>query len=185
MVPVEELQLFLKLLKCEYYDKATRVLYMFAVENFDIKLKAKDWRNTMAGGTEVAIVSEENMHDKIYNIRGQKVMLDFELAEIYGYETKNFNRQVKNNLAKFEGEDFMFQLSKDEWENLRCKNFTSSWGGLRYLPMAFTEQGIYMLMTVLRGELAIKQSRALVRTFKKMKDYIIDNRELIGQREYI
>ena len=73
---------------------------MFAVENFDIKLRAKDWRNTMAEGTEVAIVSEENMHDKIYNIRGQKVMLDFELAEIYGYETKNFNRQVKNNQQK-------------------------------------------------------------------------------------
>ena len=139
----------------------------------------------MEEGTKISIVSEENIYQKIYNIRGQKVMLDFELAEIYGYETKNFNRQVKNNSAKFEGNDFMFQLSKDEWDNLRCKNFTSSWGGLRYLPMAFTEQGIYMLMTVLRGELAIKQSRALVRTFKKMKDYIIDNRDLIGQREYI
>ncbi len=66
--------------------------------------------------------------------------------------------------------DFMFQLTKDEWENLRCKNFTSSWGGSRYLPMAFTEQGIYMLMTVLRGELAVQQSRALVRAFKKMKE---------------
>lgn len=134
---------------------------------------------------EVVVVSEEAINNKIYNIRGHKVMLDFELAEIYGYETKNFNRQVKNNLVKFEGDDFMFQLTKDEWENLRCKNFTSSWGGSRYLPMAFTEQGIYMLMTVLRGELAVKQSRALVRTFKKMKDYIIDNRELIGQREFI
>ena len=70
MVPVEELQLFLKLLKCEYYDKATRVLYMFAVENFDIKLKAKDWRNTMVEGTEVAIVTEETLHNRIYIIRG-------------------------------------------------------------------------------------------------------------------
>ena len=139
----------------------------------------------MAESEEVVIVTEETLHDKIYSIRGYKVMLDFELAKIYGYETKNFNRQVKNNSAKFEGDDFMFQLSKDELEHLRCKNFTSSWGGIRYLPMAFTEQGIYMLMTVLRGELAIKQSRALVRTFKKMKDYIVDNRELIGQREYI
>ena len=118
----------------------------------------------MEKDTQVAIVSEESIRDKMYNIRGQKVMLDFELAEIYGYETKSFNRQVKNNSVKFEGDDFMFQLTKDEWENLRCKKFTSSWGGLRYLPMAFTEQGIYMLMTVLRGELAIKQSRALVRT---------------------
>ena len=70
----------------------------------------------MAEGTRVVSVSEENIHNKIYNIRGQKVMLDFELAEIYGYETKNFNRQVKNNSAKFEGDDFMFQLSKDEWK---------------------------------------------------------------------
>ena len=145
----------------------------------------------MAEGAEVIIVSEENIYDKIYNIRGRKVMLDFELARIYGYETKNFNRQVKNNAAKFEGDDFMFQLTDEEVEELsRCKNFTLNRGtgrgkNIKYNPYAFTEQGIYMLMTVLRGELAIKQSRALVRTFKKMKDYIIDNRELIGQREYI
>lgn len=134
--------------------------------------ESKNEKNTM----EVAIVSEETIQNKIYSVRGYKVMLDVDLAEIYGYETKNFNRQVKNNMTKFEGDDFMFQLTKDEWENLRCKNFTSSWGGSRYLPLAFTEQGIYMLMTVLRGELAIRQSRALVRTFKKMKDYIWGNR---------
>ena len=100
-------------------------------------------------------------------------MLDFELAEIYGYETKNLNRQIKNNAEKFYGDDFKFQLTKEEFlEILRCKNFTSSWGGTRYLPNAFTEQGVYMLMTVLRGELATKQSRALVRAFKAMKDYI-------------
>ena len=97
-------------------------------------------------------LNEELIASKIYIIRGQKVMLDFELAEIYGYETKNFNRQVKNNNDKFD-EDFMFQLSKEEYkEILRCKNFTSSWGGTRHLPYAFTEQGIYMLMTVLKGE---------------------------------
>lgn len=113
-------------------------------------------------------------------------MLDVDLAKIYGYETKNFNRQVKNNSAKFEGEDFMFQLSDEELkEILRCKNFTSSWGGVRYLPHAFTEQGVYMLMTVLRGDLAIKQSRALVRTFKRMKDFIVDNQMLVKEREDI
>ncbi|HGD6077301.1 TPA: ORF6N domain-containing protein, partial [Streptococcus agalactiae] len=122
---------------------------------------------------------------KIYFIRGQKVMLDADLAEIYGYETKNFNRQVKNNIEKFEGEDFMFQLTENEFENLRCKNFTSSWGGSRYLPNAFTEQGIYMLMTVLRGELAIRQSRALIRTFKQMKDFIIENQDFIGSKELV
>lgn len=124
---------------------------------------------------EIILINEETIQSKIYIVRGQKVMLDFELAEIYGYETKNFNRQVRNNKAKFEGDDFMFQLTKDEWQNLRCKNFTSSWGGSRYLPLAFTEQGIYMLMTVLRGDLAVMQSRALIRTFKQMKDYIIEN----------
>ena len=118
---------------------------------------------------EVFAITEETLQSKIYYIRGQKVMLDVDLVEIYGYETKNFNRQVKNNIAKFEGDDFMFQLTASEFENLRCKIFTSSWGGSRYLPLAFTEQGIYMLMTVLRGELAIKQSRALIRTFNISK----------------
>ena len=97
-------------------------------------------------------LNEELITSKIYIIRGQKVMLDFELAEIYGYETKNFNKQVKNNNDKFD-EDFMFQLSKEEYkEILRCKNFTSSWVETRHLPYAFTKQGIYMLMTVLKGE---------------------------------
>ena len=94
---------------------------------------------------EIAIVDEKAVSDKIYLVRGVEVMLDYELAEIYGYETKNFNRQVKNNAEKFEGDDFMFQLTKDEFQEiLRCKNFTSSWGGARYLPYAFTEQGVYI-----------------------------------------
>ena len=131
------------------------------------------------------IVNHESLVKKIYIIRGQKVMLDFELAEIYGYETKNFNRQVKNNIEKFEGEDFMFRLTEEEMDDLRCKIFTSSWGGTRYLPYAFTEQGIYMLMTVLKGALAVEQSRALVRTFKQMKDYIVENQGLIGKREFL
>ena len=128
---------------------------------------------------------------KIYIIRGQKVMLDFELAEIYGYETKNFNRQVNNNIEKFEGEDFMFQLTTQEVEELsRCKNFTLNRGtgrgsNIKYNPHAFTEQEIYMLMTVLKGELAVKQSKALIRTFKKMKDYIVENQDLIGKREFL
>ena len=134
---------------------------------------------------EIVIVDDKTIQEKIYLIRGQKVMLDADLAEIYGYETKNFNRQVKNNIEKFEGEDFMFQLTENEFENLRCKNFTSSWGGSRYLPNAFTEQGIYMLMTVLRGELAIRQSRALIRTFKQMKDFIIENQDFISSRELV
>ena len=136
---------------------------------------------------EIILIDEEMLRSKIYEIRGQKVMLDVDLAEIYGYETKNFNRQVKNNKEKFEGDDFMFQLTKDELDVvLRCKNCTLNKGEgqgkhVKYNPYVFTEQGVYMLMTVLRGELATKQSRALIRTFKKMKDYIVDNQNLIGQ----
>ena len=104
-------------------------------------------------------------------------MIDSDLAKIYGYTTKDFNRQVKNNINKFD-EDFMFQLIDTEVQELsRRKNFTSMQtkgikGGRTYLPYAFTEQGIYMLMTVLKGEKATEQSKALIRIFKKMKDFI-------------
>jgi len=92
--------------------------------------------------------------------------------------------KAKNNSERF-ASDFAFKLTKEEVNNLRSKNLTSSWGGSRYLPNAFTEQGIYMLMTILKGDLAVKQSIDLVRTFKKMKDYILENRELIGQRKLL
>ncbi len=133
---------------------------------------------------ELVIIDEKTLRSKIYIIRGQQVMLDRDLAEIYGYETKNFNRQVRNNIERFEGDDFMFRLTKEEFDDLRCNNFTSSWGGSRYLPYAFTEQGVYLLMTVLKGELAVKQSRALIRLFKSMKDYLIVNQPLLSQKSY-
>lgn len=151
----------------------------------DEKTKAAENEQKENDEREIILINKETVQSKIYAIRGHKVMLDMDLARIYGYETKNFNRQVKNNKEKFDGDDFMFQLTKDEWENLRCKNFTSSWGGSRYLPLAFTEQGIYMLMTVLRGDLATRQSRALIRTFKQMKDYITENQGLLSQRDYL
>ena len=134
------------------------------------------------------VIDKNTIKEKVFNIRHQKVMLDFELAEIYGYSTKRFNEQVKNNADKFD-EDFMFQLSKDEWEILRSKNSTSNSeqgsGGRRYLPYAFTEQGIYMLMTVLKGELATKQSKALIRMFKQMKDFLVENSEFIDAKAFI
>lgn len=137
-------------------------------------------------------LNNETVESMIYVIRGERVMLDFELAKIYGYETKNLNRQVKNNIEKFPDE-FRFKLTENEIENLvRCKKFTSrSWehsneGGRRYLPYAFTEQGIYMLMTVLKGELATKQSISLIKAFKQMKDYIIEsNNVLLNTNPYI
>ena len=132
---------------------------------------------------KIAIISEESIKEKMYYIRNTYVMLDYDLAKVYGYETKNFNRQVKNNIEKFD-EDFMFQLTDKEVKELsRCKNFTTMQikgikGGRVYNPYAFTEQGIYMLMTVLKGELATEQSKALVRIFKRMKDYILTNNKL-------
>ncbi|HGC7567401.1 TPA: ORF6N domain-containing protein [Streptococcus agalactiae] len=133
---------------------------------------------------EIVVIDETTIKSKIYYIRNQKVMLDFELAEIYGYTTTRFNEQVKNNSEKFD-DDFMFQLTKSEFENLISKKSTSSWGGRRKLPYAFTEQGIYMLMTVLRGELAVRQSKALIRMFKQMKDFIIENQDLISSKELV
>ena len=129
---------------------------------------------------QILSININNIKDCIYVMRGQKVMLDFDLARIYGYETKYFNRQVKNNIEKFD-KDFMFELTKDEWaEILRCKNFTAnSFSKSRYLPHAFTEQGIYMLMTVLRGKLAIEQSKQLIKCFKLMKDYIAESGNLL------
>ena len=188
-----------------------------------------------------SLIDEDLLKSRIYTIRGVKVMLDADLAEIYGYSTKDFNRQVKNNIEKFD-EDFRFQLTSEEFEILkskistsncenspnfnnfykkgnlkskiwtssdeskvepqgilRCKNctssegdelepqknlrsnLTSSWGGARYAPYAFTEQGIYMLMTVLKGEQATAQSKALIRLFKQMKDYIAaENKQMLG-----
>ena len=131
---------------------------------------------------DVVINSESDLRSKIYTIRGKQVMLDFDLAEIYGYTTKRFNEQVKNNIEKFDN-DFMFQLNENEYSFLRSKISTSKTetrGGRQYFPYAFTEQGIYMLMTVLRGDLAIKQSKILIRLFKAMKDYIIERENLIG-----
>lgn len=133
---------------------------------------------------EIVVINEDTIKNRIYYVRNQKIMLDFELAEIYGYTTTRFNEQVKNNSEKFD-DDFMFQLTKSEFENLMSKKSTSSWGGRRKLPYAFTEQGIYMLMTVLRGELAVRQSKALIRMFKQMKDFIIENQDFISSKELV
>ncbi|MDD7381692.1 MAG: ORF6N domain-containing protein [Bacillales bacterium] len=144
--------------------------------------------------TDILVVpelNEELIASKIYIIRGQKVMLDFELAEIYGYETKRFNEQVKNNIERFD-EDFRFRLTKEEYDLiLRSKKSTAQiWtvgnkGGRTSLPYAFTEQGIYMLMTVLKGDLATKQSKTLIRLFKTMKDYLVENNNMLTQKDYL
>ena len=140
------------------------------------------------------LLNEDYLMSKIYIIRGVQVMLDADLAAVYGSETRSFNQQVKNNIEKFDA-DFRFQLTKEEFQELlRSKKLTSNnlatnyklteyesievltsknlisktekRGGRKHLPYVFTEQGIYMLMTVLKGELAVSQSKKLIRLFK-------------------
>ena len=135
--------------------------------------------------TKMAVIDERSIRDKIYVVRGVEVMLDFELAEIYGYTTSAFNQQVKRNEKRFPA-DFRFQLTKDEYQILLSQNVTASWGGDRRTePWAFTESGIYMLMTVLKGELAIDQSIAIIRIFRAMKDYIAETQGLVTQRDLL
>ena len=121
-------------------------------------------------------LNNETIESMIYIVRGEKVMLDFELAKIYGYTTKAFNQQVKNNINKFPSR-YRFQLSNEDIKLIsRSKNFTAMpimqtegmKGGRTSLPWAFTEQGIYMLMTVLKGDLATKHSKKLI---KHLNDY--------------
>ena len=126
------------------------------------------------------LIDENFLKSRIYTIRGVKAMLDADLAEIYGYSTKVFNRQVKNNIDRFPAE-FRFQLNDSDVKILRCNFCTANISSMsRSNPYAFTEQGIYMLMTVLKGDLAVRQSMALIRLFKQMKDYIVaENRNLL------
>lgn len=129
-------------------------------------------------------LDKDEIRNKIYCFRGQQVMLDFDLAQIYGYSTKTFNQQVKNNIKRFEGEDFMFQLDDSELRILRSNFLTTKISTkTRTSPYAFSEQGIYMLMTVLKGDLAVEQSRVLIRLFKSLKDHVLNNQSLISHNE--
>ncbi|MBU0687738.1 MAG: ORF6N domain-containing protein [Candidatus Margulisbacteria bacterium] len=114
------------------------------------------------------LIPIERIENKIYLIRGQKVMLDKDLSDLYQVPTKRLNEQVKRNMKRFP-DDFMFQLNKKEVENLRSHFATSRWGGRRYLPLAFTEQGVAMLSTVLSSERAIMVNIVIMRAFVKIK----------------
>ena len=113
----------------------------------------------------------------IYEIRNQKVMLDFDLAELYETETKYLKRSVKQNMSRFPT-DFMFELTSIEWENLRCNFSTSSHGGTRYLPYAFTEQGIAMLSSVLKSKKAIDVNISIMRAFVFTRQYALSHKDL-------
>jgi hypothetical protein len=123
------------------------------------------------------IISNEAILDKIYYIRGQKVMLDTDLANLYAVETKNLNKAVSRNQKRFPL-DFMFQLTDDEFKNLKFQFGTSSWGGKRKLPYVFTEQGVAMLSGVLHSERAINVNIQIMRIFSKVRQMLVDNTEL-------
>jgi phage regulator Rha-like protein len=115
--------------------------------------------------------------NKIYLIRQQKVMLDRDLAVLYGVETGQLKRAVRRNIDRFPP-DFMFELSQEELKNLRCQFGTSSWGGTRYVSMAFTEQGVAMLSGVLTSKRAIQVNIAIMRAFVRMREILATNKEL-------
>ncbi|MBR1684718.1 MAG: ORF6N domain-containing protein [Clostridia bacterium] len=136
---------------------------------------------------EIAIIDERTIRDKIYIVRGVKVMLDFEVAEIFGYTTRAFNQKVRNNAARFD-EDFRFQLTYEEVTELsRSKYLTTMQAGKKgsrtSLPWAFTESGVYMLMIVLQDDLAVQQSKTLIRIFRAMNDCIAENQGLLIQHD--
>lgn len=126
---------------------------------------------------ELIAIPGERIISRILLIRGKKVMLDQDLAELYMVGTKVLNLAVKRNIARFPS-DFMFQLSEKEFENLRSQIETSSWGGRRYLPHAFTEQGVAMLSSVLNSNRAIQVNIQIVRTFTKLRELLATNKEL-------
>ena len=155
--------------------------------------------------TQLIVIPSERVISKIFLIRGKKVMTDKDLAELYGVETKSLNRAVKRNLERFPA-DFMFQLNKQEadiWQSqiemsntnnlryqigtsssksqsviLKSQIVTSSWGGRRYSPMVFTEEGVAMLSSVLNSKRAIQTNIQIMRTFTKLREMLVTNKEL-------
>jgi ORF6N domain len=134
-------------------------------------IPAKALSRTAAKKKEIYFMEPSLIQNRIYEIRGQKVMLDFDLAELYQVETKRLKEAVRRNRLKFP-EDFMFELIAAEWDNLRSQIASSSWGGRRYLPFAFTEHGITMLASVLNSGQAIRMNIAIVRAFINMKNMV-------------
>jgi uncharacterized protein (UPF0147 family) len=123
------------------------------------------------------IIVDEVVMSKIYLVRGYKVMLDNDLAELYGVDTKRLNEQVKRNIERFP-EDFMVQLNQEEFENLKSQIATSSWGGRRKLPYVFTEQGVAMLSSVLSSPKAIQVNIQIMRIFTRIRQMLLDNTDL-------
>jgi phage regulator Rha-like protein len=132
--------------------------------------------------TENTIIPIERVAEKIYLIRDKKVMLDSDLAELYEVPTKRLNEQVKRNIRRFP-EDFMFQLTKEEFEYLKSQFATSSWGGRRTMPYVFTEQGVAMLSSVLHSDRAIDINVAIIRTFIRLREMLSTHKDIARKIE--
>ena len=139
----------------------------------------------MAMATKAMIIPDELVINKIYLICGQKVMVDRDLAKLYGVPTKAFNQAVKRNAERFPG-DFMFRLTKKEWESLRSQFVTLEIGRgkyPKYLPYVFTEQGVAMLSSVLNSETAIRVNIQIIRVFTKMRELLLTHKDILLQLE--
>jgi hypothetical protein len=134
-------------------------------------------RKEKAMGKEMVLVSVERIEQMILSLRGQKVILDKDLASLYEVSTSNLNKAVSRNLDRFP-KDFMFQLSAMEFNDLKFHFGTSSWGGTRKLPRAFTEQGVAMLSSVIRSSRAVQVNIEIMRAFVKLRELLTSNREL-------
>ena len=143
---------------------------------------AKDDSVAKSGNQQLPV--ENNVESLIRVIRGQQVMLDRDLAELYGVETKRLNEQVKRNIERFP-EDFMFQLTSNEFDNLKSQIAISSWGGVRKLPYAFTEQGVAMLSGVLKSSTAVEANIRIMRAFVSMRHFMVNNAAIFQRLETI
>jgi hypothetical protein len=131
---------------------------------------------------QISVIPDETVIRRIFLIRSEKVMLDYDLAELYNVETRRLNEQVKRNIDRFP-EDFMFQLTEAEFKNLKSQNATSSWGGRRKPPFAFTEHGVLMLTSVLNSDLAIKVNIQIMRVYTQIRNMLSTNKDLLMRFE--
>jgi len=136
----------------------------------------------MSDNKQFSVIPDEAVINKIYFSRNEKIMLDSDLAELYGVETKRLNEQVRRIIDRFP-EDFMFQLTETEFENLKSQIATSSWGGRRTLPYTFTEHGVLMLSSVLNSDLAIKVNIQIMRVYTKIRNILASHKDLLFKLE--
>lgn len=138
----------------------------------------------MTENNQLAAIPDEVVMSKIYIIRGRKVMLDHDLADLYGIETKRLNEQVKRNIDRFPN-DFMFRITKEEFENLKSQIATSSWGGRRTPPFAFTEHGVLMLSSVLNSKRAIKVNIRIMRIYTRIRQMLKTHKGVLHRLDKI